>query len=108
MQPRALREVIACVLDIEAMLDIGVVPDMEGMLDIEDMLDMLDIGTMLGIEVELDIGAMLDIDEVEVVETEPSVVDVCIIAISADVLDSLISILLFIPVILIEEAAMDI
>lgn len=93
VQPRAFREPIPCVLDIDSMFDIDA---------------MLDIGVMLDIGAMLDIGVMLDIGEVEVICIESSVIDVSFVVISATMLDPPISILFFIPVILIGEVSLGI
>jgi len=81
VQPRAFREPIPCVLDIDSMFDIDAM---------------------------LDIGVMLDIGEVEVICIESSVIDVSFVVISATMLDPPISILFFIPVILIGEVSLGI
>ena len=66
------------------------------------------IPCVLEIDAMLDIGAIHEVGEFEVILIEPSVIDVPSIVISADVLDPLMSILLFIPVMLIGEVSVDI
>lgn len=67
------------------------------------------IPCVLDIDAMLDIGAILDImGEVEVICIGATVVDIPFIFISADMLDPPISILLFIPVMLIESVSGDI
>lgn len=64
---------------------------------------------MLGIDAILDIAAILDImGELEVICIGASVVDISFIVVSADMLDPPMSILLCIPVMLIEGVSEDI
>ena len=67
------------------------------------------IPCVLGIDAMLDIGAILDImGEVEAICIGASVVDIPFVVVSADMLDMPMSILLFIPVMVIEKLSEDI
>lgn len=67
-----------------------------------------DIGPMLEIDAILDCEAMFGMGEVEVICTALSIVDISIIVISVDMLDPPMTILLCIPVMLIEEESVEV
>ncbi len=75
--------------------------------DIEPMLEP-DIEPMLDIDAILDCEAILGMGEVEVICIALSIVDISIIVISVDMLDPPTTILLFIPVMLIEEESVEV
>ena len=89
MQPRALSELIPGILEIDPILGIDAIFD--------------DIGAILD-----DIGAILDMGEIEIICVELSISDISVFVMSAGMPDPLMSILFFIPVMLIEEVSDDI
>ena len=99
VQPRAFNDPIPCMPPIGAMLAIEDMPDVA---DIPDIVSIPDIGDILGI------AEPSDMDEVGVGCEDTPPIGMLFIAASVDMLDAPMSILFFMPDMVIEDAAIDV